>query len=1666
MKAVFQAKKCMWQLAPEVEVPALEELSVCVQLCLTLRTKWTAFAYKAPGISFVELGLEGDSGHITALLFGYKWPLNVMLSSHHWHSVCLTWSARSQKLRVYVNGTSHLDLGLNPSVSRRLAPNGTLTLGVPHSVDERGAVRREDGRSLMGDIGLFRMWATAWRAEDLAHLGCEEGDVVRWDTRHWSYHYPSSCPPKADQTLRCDCHENPSLWGMKAVFQAKKCMWQLAPEVEVPALEELSVCVRLCLTLRTKWTAFAYKAPGISFVELGLEGDSGHITALLFGYKWPLDVMLSSHHWHSVCLTWSARSQKLRVYVNGTSHLDLGLNPSVSRRLAPNGTLTLGVPHSVDESGAVRREDGRSLMGDIGLFRMWATAWRAEDLAHLGCEEGDVVRWDTRHWSYHYPSSCPPKADQTLRCDWSSYKIQMWAFVTHSNITDSRLESITRNWMENIFSPNISVQDISVSSPSFCSTVHVDVSPEKSVEQVQAYITERLTATMFSYDSLTLMTDTDSLSIQPVVPERCPEEALKTIYGVYSWPKTLPQSEQVMICEEPAFRRAYRFCKLDFNDTAIWAQPNMTACKPLMIITDLDNVTVTADNAAEVVQIIKDLINVELGTANGGDGDLSASDMVTVVEKLDDVVDVAIVTPILSTPALALSMNNVQSENFRGMTFSVSSYSSGTVPEIVVNRSFVDAVPGTVATIALPPELRNLLDTDIMDGAEGNWTLNSYVISASINNGMVRNLKPQRVAVTLGNDIAKQEDDKLMCVFWDFSENDGQGGWNSQGCETQNISRAPVSEKDSEILTVISYLGCGISSSFLGITLITYMAFGKLRRDYPSKILINLSVALLALNLLYLLNTWLSSFGSYGLCIATAALLHYSLLASFTWMGLEALNMYFALVRVFNVYVPSYILKFCAVGWGVPLVIVGLVLATDVDAYGNSMSSDVHFYVTVAAFIMLILLGNVGVFVVVLIQIRRMQANKPGLGKPGSGSSMQDLRAAASLTFLLGLTWLIAFLSFGPGRVAMLYLFCIFNSLQGFFIFLFHCLLKENVRKQWIMHLTVKRKDSSVPENCPEEALMTIYGLYSWPETLPQSEQVMICEEPAFRRAYRFCKLDLNSDTAIWAQPNMTACKPRMIISDLDNVTVTADNAAEVVQMIKDLINLELGTANGGDGDLSASDMVTVVEKLDAVSENFRGMTFSVSSYSSGTVPEIVVNRSFVDAVPGTVATIALPPELRNLLDTDITDGAEGNWTLNSYVISASINNGTVRNLQRQRVAVTLGNDRAKQEDDKVMCVFWDFSENGSASRLLPGNWLAVYAATSCLCDHLTSFAVLLNISRAPVSEKDNEILTVISYLGCGISSIFLGITLITYTAFGKLRRDYPSKILINLSVALLALNLLYLLNTWLSSFGSYGLCIATAALLHYSLLASFTWMGLEALNMYFALVKVFNVYVPSYILKFCAVGWGVPLVIVGLVLATDVDAYGNSMSVGEDLSEPFCWIQSDVHFYVTVAAFIMLILLGNVGVFVVVLIQIRRMQANKPGLGKPGSGSSMQDLRAAASLTFLLGLTWLIAFLSFGPGRVAMLYLFCIFNSLQGFFIFLFHCLLKENVRKQWIMHLTFKRKDSSEWSLSFTASGQPKQRQEGHSHSMRSVDTSTMLKVSDSSSSTESGPIHHQRE
>ncbi|KAJ8953237.1 hypothetical protein NQ318_015817 [Aromia moschata] len=59
------------------------------------------------------------------------------------------------------------------------------------------------------------------------------------------------------------------------------------------------------------------------------------------------------------------------------------------------------------------------------------------------------------------------------------------------------------------------------------------------------------------------------------------------------------------------------------------------------------------------------------------------------------------------------------------------------------------------------------------------------------------------------------------------------------------------------------------------------------------------------------------------------------------------------------------------------------------------------------------------------------------------------LKGAFVLVFLLGLTWTFGFLYLNKESVAMAYIFAALNSLQGFFIFLFHCVQNEKVRKEY-----------------------------------------------------------------------------------------------------------------------------------------------------------------------------------------------------------------------------------------------------------------------------------------------------------------------------------------------------------------------------------------------------------------------------------------------------------------------------------------------------------------------------------------------------------------------------------------------------------------------------------------
>ncbi|KAM9339291.1 adhesion G-protein coupled receptor G6 [Symphorus nematophorus] len=397
---------------------------------------------------------------------------------------------------------------------------------------------------------------------------------------------------------------------------------------------------------------------------------------------------------------------------------------------------------------------------------------------------------------------------------------------------------------------------------------------------------------------------------------------------------------------------------------------------------------------------------------------------------------------------------------------------------------------------------------------------------------------------------------------------------------------------------------------------------------------------------------------------------------------------------------------------------------------------------------------------------------------------------------------------------------------------------------------------------------------------------------------------------------------------------------------------------------------------------------------------------------------------------TNLFQKEQDGRSLNSYVVASSVGNFSIRNLV-DPVEIEIAH-LSEQLSLNPVCMFWDFSMNSGA-----GGWNSEGCKVSekssnnktvCLCNHLTHFGILMDISGASphIDPKNNKILTFITYIGCGISAIFSAATLLTYIAFEKLRRDYPSKILMNLSTSLLFLNMVFLLDGWLASLETDWLCLSVAVFLHYFLLTSFTWMGLESIHMYIALVKVFNTYIRRYILKFCLVGWGLPAVLVGIVVAVDKNSYGlqeYGRGDSEEGSSEFCWIKNQVVFYITCVGYFCLVFLLNVAMFIVVMLQI---------CGRNGKRSNrtlreevLRNLRSVISLTFLLGMTWGFALFAWGPVNLAFMYLFSIFNSLQGLFIFIFHCALKENVQKQWRRYLCcgrFRLSDNSDWSKTAT--------------------------------------------
>ena len=256
----------------------------------------------------------------------------------------------------------------------------------------------------------------------------------------------------------------------------------------------------------------------------------------------------------------------------------------------------------------------------------------------------------------------------------------------------------------------------------------------------------------------------------------------------------------------------------------------------------------------------------------------------------------------------------------------------------------------------------------------------------------------------------------------------------------------------------------------------------------------------------------------------------------------------------------------------------------------------------------------------------------------------------------------------------------------------------------------------------------------------------------------------------------------------------------------------------------------------------------------------------------------------------------------------------------------------------------------------------------------------------------------VLTYIGCSLSVIGCILILITYSLFKELR-TLPSKILMNLTVAILISNLLILLGGPVT--GSFPdkveLCVTIAILLHYFFLSQFSWMSIMSLEMTRTFYQAYKLRVDESKRTKCIIftvyfilGWSLPLVITVATTVVNFSTEGLVLyGVFEDGTLGSCWINHFESAIVVMVVPVAISLAFNTIMFAIVtlfLIQAYRSQSRMKKMSK----SNISYFRLTVAVFTISGLSWSFGFIAILVETSWSWYPFIILNSIQGFVIFL----------------------------------------------------------------------------
>ncbi|NXQ71100.1 AGRD2 protein, partial [Quiscalus mexicanus] len=282
--------------------------------------------------------------------------------------------------------------------------------------------------------------------------------------------------------------------------------------------------------------------------------------------------------------------------------------------------------------------------------------------------------------------------------------------------------------------------------------------------------------------------------------------------------------------------------------------------------------------------------------------------------------------------------------------------------------------------------------------------------------------------------------------------------------------------------------------------------------------------------------------------------------------------------------------------------------------------------------------------------------------------------------------------------------------------------------------------------------------------------------------------------------------------------------------------------------------------------------------------------------------------------------------------------------------------------------------------------------STACFCNHTTNFAILLQVYEMERTSKEEFTLQTLTFIGCGVSFCALMVTFILFLVVGvpKSERTTVHK---NLILALAAGEALLMVSELAKP--NQVLCFMVTAFLHLFFMAAFSWMLVEGLLLWSKVVAV-NMSEGRRMKFYYVTGWGLPVLIVGVTLASSFNKY---------VAANHCWLNAQTNVIWAFVGPVLLILAVNSLVLLRVVTVTVASARRRSKMLTPNSSLESQigaQLWATAKpvlvLLPVLGLTWLCGLLV--HLSIVWAYVFIVLNSLQGLYIFLVYAVYNSEVR------------------------------------------------------------------